>query len=151
MPDVIHWRFIVFAILFAGLLYLQFYLAHRQWKKIKGHQTSEIDVGYVRMEDYLAQSFRRKVKEWLQLPSTVTGERERTILKGREKIRVITGGFEFGSGEKCDDILVVEGDFACGPNCLFAREILVKGNARIGPGPSCNPWLWMAIWRSVGT
>ena len=99
MPDVFPWRFILFAILFAGLLYLQFYLAHRQWRKIKGHQTSEIDVGYVRMEDFLAQSFRRKVKEWLQLPSTVQNDRERTILKGRETIRVITGGIEFGAGE----------------------------------------------------
>ena len=134
MPDVIAWRFIVFTIIFAGLLYLQFYLAHRQWRKIKGQQTSEIDVGYVRMEDYLAQSFRRKVKEWLQLPSTIASDRERTILKGRETIRVITGGIEFGSGEQCDDILVVEGDFACGSGCLFAREILVKGNARFGPG-----------------
>src|SRR5580693_5893429 len=105
MADVIQWRFIVFAIIFAGLLYLQFYLAHRQWKKIKGQQTSEIDVGYVRMEDYLGQSFRRKVKEWLQLPSTSSGERERTIIKGREKIRVITGGIQFGSDEVCDDIL----------------------------------------------
>jgi predicted acyltransferase (DUF342 family) len=134
MLDVIQWRFIVFAILFAGLLYLQFYLAHQQWKKVKGQQTSEIDVGYVRMEDYLAQSFRRKVKDWLQLPSTTISDRERTILKGREKIRVITGGIEFGAGEKCDDILVVEGDFACGPSCLFGREILVKGKATIGPG-----------------
>ena len=134
MLDVIPWRFIVFAIIFSGLLYLQFYLAHRQWKRVKGHQTSEIDVGYVRMEDYLAQSFRRKVKEWLQLPSSTSGERERTILKGRETIRAITGGIEFGSGEISDDILVVEGDFECGAGCQFAREILVKGNARIGAG-----------------
>jgi hypothetical protein len=74
------------------------------------------------------------VKEWLQLPSTVTSDRERSIMKGRERIRVITGGIEFGADEQCDDILVVEGDFACGPGCLFAREILVKGNARFGPG-----------------
>src|SRR6202142_2980233 len=125
MPAVIQWRFILFTIIFAGLLYLQFYLAHRQWKKIKGQQTSEIDVGYIRMEDYLAQSFRRKVKEWLQLPSTIASERERTILKGRETIRVITGGIEFGSGEQCDDILVVEGDLACGSGCLFCREMRV--------------------------
>jgi predicted acyltransferase (DUF342 family) len=134
MPDVIAWRFMVFAIIFAGLLYLQFYLAHAQWKRIKGRQTSEIDVGYVRMEDFLAQSFRRKVKEWLQLPATTTNEKERTILKGRETIRVITGGIEFESGEQCDDILVVEGNFECGSGCLFAREILVKGNARVGAG-----------------
>lgn len=134
MPDVIPWRFILFAILFAGLLYLQFYLAHRQWKRIKGQQSSEIDVGYVRMEDYLAQSFRRKVKEWLLLPSTVRNNRERTIVKGRETIRVITGAFEFGAGEQVDDILVIEGDFTCGSNCFFAREILVKGNAQFGPG-----------------
>ncbi len=134
MPDVIAWRFIVFAIIFAGLLYLQFYLAHAQWKRIKGRQTSEIDVGYVRREDFLAQSFRRKVKEWLQLPSTTSTEKERTILKGRETIRVITGSIEFEAGKQCDDILVVEGNFECGSGCLFAREILVKGNARIGAG-----------------
>src|ERR1700690_1782465 len=130
MPDVLAWRFIVFAIVFAGLLYLQFYLAHRQWRRIKGHQTSETDVGYVRMEDYLAQSSPRKVKELVQLPSTIRSDRERTILKGTETIRVITGGIEFGSGHQCDDILVVEGDFTCGSDCFFAREILVKGNAR---------------------
>ena len=133
MADLFAWRFILFAILFAGLLYVQFYLAHRQWRKIKGQQTSEIDVGYVRMEDYLAQSFRRKVKEWLRLPSQSSGGKERTILKGQETIRVITGGIEFGSDESSDDILVVEGDFTCGSGCLFAREILVKGNARVGP------------------
>lgn len=133
MADYIAWRFLIFAIIFAGLLYLQFYFAHRQWKKIKGQQTPEIDVGYVRMEDYLSQSFRRKVKEWLKLPATSVSERGRTILKGHETIRVTTGA-EFEGGEHCDDILVVEGDFACGPICIFAREILVKGNARIGPG-----------------
>jgi predicted acyltransferase (DUF342 family) len=134
MPDVLPWRFILFAIVFAGLLYLQFMLAHRQWKKIKGDRTSEIDVGYVRMEDYFAQSFRRKVKEWLQLPTASSGEKERTILKGKETIRVISKGVQIGAGESCDDILVVEGDFACGAGCILGREILVKGNAKIGQG-----------------
>lgn len=133
MSDVIPWRFVVFAIVFAGLLYLQFYLAHRQWKKLRGEPTSEIDVSYVRMEDYLAQSFRMKVKEWLQLPSTAGDGSERTIIKGRERIRV-TGELAFGSGEQSDDIHVVEKDFSCGSGCVFAREILVRGNARIGDG-----------------
>jgi len=133
MSDFIAWRFLIFAIVFAGLLYLQFYLARRQWKKIKGAPASEIDVGYVRMEDYMAQSFRRKVKEWLKLPPTSVTEEGRTILKGRETIRVTTGA-DFDAGEHCNDILVIDGDFNCGANCVFSREILVKGNARIGPG-----------------
>ena len=133
MSDFIAWRFLIFAIVFAGLLYLQFFLARRQWKKIKGTQAAEIDVGYVRMEDYLAQSFRRKVKEWLKLPPTSVTDGARTILKGRETIRVTTNA-DFDAGEHCNDILVIDGDFNCGPNCVFSREILVKGSARIGPG-----------------
>src|SRR5579871_4546540 len=125
MADVFAWRFIIFTLLFAGMLYLQFYVAHRQWKKVKGQQAQEIDVGYVRMEDYLAQSFRRKVKDWLKLPAETTSEQGRTILKGSETIRVSTAA-DYGAGEHCDDILVVEGDFKCGPDCVFSREILVK-------------------------
>jgi predicted acyltransferase (DUF342 family) len=86
------------------------------------------------MEDYLAQSFRRKVREWRQLPGTSTGEKERSIIKGHEKIRVISGDVEFRARDVTEDILIVEGDFKCGSGCLFAREILVKGNARIGSG-----------------
>ncbi len=148
MPDAIAWRFILFAIIFAGLVYVQFYLAHRQWRKLKGEQASEIDVGYVRMEDYLAQSFRRKVREWLQLPATSTSETERIIQKGQETIRVVKSA-EFESGKLCDDILVVEGDFTCESNCVFTREILVKGNARVGPGTQLQSMavegdLWLA-------
>jgi len=133
MADFFAWRFILFAIIFAALLYVQFYLAHRQWRKLKGRQSSEIDVGYVRMEDYLAQSFRRKVKEWLKLPVTSSNDTGKTILKGSETIRVTTRA-DFGAGEQCDDILIVEGDFACGPMSVFGREILVKGSAKVGPG-----------------
>lgn len=131
MSDVFAWRFLLFAVVFGGLLYLQFYLAHRQWKKVKSEQTSEIDVSYVRMEDYLAQSFRRKVRDWLKLPGTADGGGARTIQKGKEQIRV-SAAREFGSKESCGEILVVEGDFSCGPECLFGSEILVKGNARVG-------------------
>jgi len=132
MADLLPWRFVAFALVFALLVYLQFYLAHRRWNRLKGEEATEIDVNYVRSENYLAQSFRRKVKEWLQLPATVE-EGGRFIVKGRERIRV-TGPLDLPAREQCDDILVVDGDFSCGPECCLVRELCISGNASIGNG-----------------
>jgi hypothetical protein len=130
---VIPWRFFLFTGLLVLILYLHFYLAHRQWRRLKGRPSLEIDVNYVRMEDCLPQSFRLKVKEWLQLPAvTVTGT-ERTILKGNERIRA-TGPMAIGDRHESDAIWVVDGDFSCGSGCEFFREIYARGSARIGHG-----------------
>jgi predicted acyltransferase (DUF342 family) len=134
MADIIAWRFLVFAAVCGLLLYCQFYLAHRQWRKLKGERAGEIDVNYVRREDYLAQSFRTKVMEWLKLPASEDDEAGSVILKGREKIRVLGAGVDLALKEDCHDILVVRGNFSCGPGCTLSRELLIHGNAAIGPG-----------------
>ena len=132
MGDAAIWRFVVFVLIIAALVYLQFHLAHRQWSRLKGGEASEIDVGYIRIENYLAQSFRTKVRDWLLLPASADHPQNgRIIVKGKEKIRV-TGALELAAGELSDDILVVEGDFSCGPGCTLARELCIRGNAKVG-------------------
>ena len=131
MGDASAWRFVLFALIFAGVVYFQFFLAHRQWSRLKGGEASEIDVGYVRVENYLAQSFRTKLKDWLQLPAQADPQLGRIILKGEERIR-ITGALALPAGEVRDEILVVEGDFSCGAGSTLAREVCVRGNASIG-------------------
>jgi acetyltransferase-like isoleucine patch superfamily enzyme len=132
MDEFSVWRFVIFACAFAAMIYLQFYLAHREWMKVKGEQASEIDVGYVRTENYMAQSFRMKVAGWLQLPAQPDQRGGNFIIKGRERIHA-SGALEIGAGESSDDIKVVNGDFICGPDCNLTRELYIRGNATIGP------------------
>jgi len=129
---VIPWRFILFGLGLALAVYLHFFFAHRQWRRLKGKHSFEIDVDYIRMENFIPQSFRLKVKEWLQLPDvTEGGAGERIIRKGKEEISV-TGPLVVEEAERSNQILIVEGDFKCGPECEFDKEIYVEGDARIG-------------------
>lgn len=131
MAEMIPWRFLIFTAIFAAMFYCQFYLAHRQWLRLKGEQATEIDVNYVRSENYFGQSFRVKVKDWLTIPP-MPGQDGTTILKGDECIRVIDS-MELPAGSDCDDILVVERNFACAAGSRLRREVLVHGDAEIGP------------------
>ena len=67
---MIPWQFLAFTAIMGGLLYLHFYFAHSRWRRVRGANPSDIDVNYVRREDYFAQSFRCKAKGWLELPSS---------------------------------------------------------------------------------
>jgi hypothetical protein len=126
------WRFLLFTSAVGLLVYLHFYLAHRQWRRLKGEPSTEIDPSYIRVENYFSQSFRAKVKEWLALPGEWHEESKETrIIKGKERIRV-TGPLALDDGETCTDILVVKGEFSCGRGCRLASEILVRGHARLG-------------------
>ena len=133
MAELLPWRFLLFAAVCGLLLYLQFYLAHKRWRSLKGERAGEIDVNYVRREDYFAQSFRKKVEEWLRLPGE-HHESQIAILKGTERIRVLSTDLEVGPEEDCNDILVANGNFRCGAGCTLSREVLVHGNADIGAG-----------------
>ena len=52
--------------------------------------------------------------------------------KGNERI-FVAGGAQYPAGRKEKEILVIEGDFACGRDCDFEKELMVKGNCAIGP------------------
>ncbi len=131
---MIPWRFLLFTAAVGLLVYLHFYLAHRQWRRLKGEPSTEIDPSYIRVENYFSQSFRAKVKEWLQLPGAWSEDKKDLfIVKGSEKIRV-TGPLQIEAGAHSAEILVVRGEFGCGPCCRLSSEILARGNARIGAG-----------------
>jgi len=131
MADFVAWRFLIFVAIFGMLVYLQFYLAHREWRKLKGEQASDIDVNYVRTEDYFAQSFRMKAQDWLKLPSSVDDQGATVIVKGNERIRLLEN-LGIAADGSCRDIVITEHDFSCGPRSTMTREIWARGNAVVG-------------------
>jgi hypothetical protein len=126
--------FILFSIIFAALVYAHFVFAFRSWKISRNEQDRNIDLSYVRLEDYFARSFRLKLSEWLKLPvQSCHPDGTRVILKGNENIKV-TDSSEYPKGSISDDILAVQGSFKCSEACIFQREIYVQGDALIGFG-----------------
>lgn len=127
--------FLVFSLLFAGVLYLHFLQAHRAWRAIRGRQSLELDMGYVRMENYFGHSFRRKLKQWLEtLPMAPgAGAGVRVYDHGRERIYV-TREVRYPAGRVEREMVVSEGVFSCGPNCDFQNEVMVRGEGEVGEG-----------------
>lgn len=127
--------FLLFALLFLGVLYLHFFFAHRAWRTIRGRQSLELDMGYVRMENYFSHSFRRKLKQWLDTPPMTqeAGPGVRVYDHGRERIYV-TGEVRYPAGRVEREMVVSEGPFACGPNCDFQNEVMVRGDGEVGEG-----------------
>jgi len=126
--------FLLFSLFFCAVFYLHFSMAHRAWRKIKGRESAELDMGYVRMEDYFGQSFRAKLAVWIKtLPRATNSSTGLQVFdKGNERI-FVAGGAQYPAGRKEREILVIEGDFACGRDCDFEKEVMVKGNCAIGP------------------
>jgi predicted acyltransferase (DUF342 family) len=125
--------FLVFTLLFLLLFYMHFALAHRAWLTIRGRQSSELDMGYVRLEDYFGQSFRAKLREWTKsvTPDPSSTASLKVLHRGAERI-FIAGPTHYPAGRKESEVLVIEGDFVCGNECAFDRELMVKGNCGIG-------------------
>jgi hypothetical protein len=129
--------FLIFSAIFLVIFYLHFSLAHRAWLVIRGKQSSELDMGYVRLEDYFGQSFRRKLKHWLAtLPAANNSTAGlRVYDHGQERIYVAPA-VQYPSGRVEKEILVTEGAFSCGANCDFRNELMVKGDGVVGEGTS---------------
>ena len=126
--------FFVYSIFFLFLVYLHFHFAWMALRRMRGSTSHEIDTGYVKIEDYFGQSFRAKLKSWIEAaPNGGPPVLLRTIQKGSEAIYV-AGSANYPSGHRESGILVIEGDFTAGPNCDFTRELYVRDNCRIGAG-----------------
>jgi predicted acyltransferase (DUF342 family) len=125
--------FVIFAILFCLLYYAHFALAHRAWLSIRGRKSSELDMAYVRMEDYFGHSFRSKLKQWMEsLPQQPESTAALKIYnRGHERI-FRAGAAKYPAGRKERELLVIEGDFSCGRDCEFENELMIKGNGIIG-------------------
>lgn len=124
--------FLLYSAGFALLIYLHFAVAHLAWDRLRGREASDIDMAYVRLEDYFGQSFRSKLQRWRRLPEDGTSNPfYRSVWKGEERL-LLGGSAHFPDRNHSDAILVVDGDFTCGPRCTFAREIYVKRDCQIG-------------------
>lgn len=127
--------FLVFCLLFLLFFAAHFALASRGWGLMRGIASTEVDMQYVRQEDYFAQSFRRYVRKWLtSLPRKVnetTGIR--SYEKGPERI-LVTKTVQYPANQKEDNVIIVEGSFGCGGNCQFTKELLVRQDCAIGGG-----------------
>lgn len=124
--------FLLFAAFFAAMVYLHFCLAHREWRRSRGSVSGELDQDYVRMEDYFGRSFRLKVKEWLaEAGAEAAAQGGVKTSRAGEFLRV-SGSLEWPPGTAAPDVLMVQGDFSCGPDCELTRELYALGNCRIG-------------------
>jgi predicted acyltransferase (DUF342 family) len=124
--------FLLFSLAVFLIYYLHFIVAQRAWRRLKGVQSNEIDLHYVRVEDYFGRSFRAKMQDWLELPAAETSTPTlREIAKGNERLFVApTAAYPDAITES--GILAVENDFSCGTNCRFQREVMARGDADIG-------------------
>ena len=79
-----------------------------------------------------AGEFRKQAREWLAtsrparaVPYTFQAGSQRVVILGRSHLR---------AGHALDAILLVQGDFSCGPGCSFLHPVYVSGGAEIGKG-----------------
>ncbi len=126
--------FALFSIFFIGLLYSHFALAHSVWTEGRGRNSAELDMDYVRIENYFGRSFRSKVQQWLQLPyeESMAGAM-RVIDRGVEKV-IVAGKGMFPDGRRERLAMILQSDFNCGPDCIFERELMVSRDALVGQG-----------------
>jgi len=129
----IPWTFLAFTGVVGGIIYLHFYFAHNRWRQVRGQETEDIDPSYIRREDYFGQSFRTKLRSWLELPAITSPDGARTIQKSNERIRVIPA-LRLADRAQSDDILSIQSDFSCGASSNFGREIYAAGNVSVGTG-----------------
>jgi predicted acyltransferase (DUF342 family) len=124
--------FLLFAFLLAVLLYLHFAPAHLAWLLLRGRYASEINMGYLRAEDYFGQSFRALVEDWLHLPAVIESPHLRVVNRGNERVFVASSSSYPDLRRECE-VLVLKGDFTCGARCEFEKELYVQGDCEIGP------------------
>lgn len=126
--------FVIFSLIFVALVCAHFVPAYRAWSASRTQVVSDIDAGYVRVEDYFARSFRAKVSEWCKLPPCAAlPDGTRIVKKGKERLR-IANSCQYPPQSQSDEVLIVCGGFLCGAGCAFHREIFVSGDAAIGAG-----------------
>ena len=124
--------FLLFSLTVFVVYYLHFIVAQRAWRRMRGVQSNEIDLHYVRVEDYFGRSFRAKMQDWMELPAMDTSTANlREIEKGSERLFVAPVA-AYPDSVRESGILAVENAFTCGANCRFLREIFARQSADIG-------------------
>jgi hypothetical protein len=125
--------FLLFSVIFSFIYYLHFHIALATYKRMRGETSKELDTGYVRLEDYFAQSFRTKMSAWLKLPKDPASSPDLAVIdKGGEKIYIARDARYPDSHEE-SEMVVVDGDFQCGAECSFEKELLIRQDCVVGP------------------
>ncbi len=130
--------FLVFAFLL--LFSLSFYFGIREWLKPEDDTPIPVDVEYVRVENYVGESFRSKMQEWLEsaqqlevqepLEPPVEAVLEKT---NGERILLLNSG-SFGGGRNYEELLICEGSLSLEDRSEFRREIYCRGRLETGAG-----------------
>ncbi|MCC7498532.1 MAG: hypothetical protein IT160_13205 [Bryobacterales bacterium] len=124
--------FLLFSITVFIIYYLHFAVAQRAWRQMRGGQSNEIDLHYVRVEDYFGRSFRSKMQDWMELPALESSTANlREIEKGNERLYIAPAA-AYPDSVRESGILAIENTFTCGSGCRFQREIYVRDTADIG-------------------
>jgi hypothetical protein len=125
--------FLLFTAFFAAFFYLHFAFAHRAWLALRGQISSELNMAYVRIEDYFGLSFRSLLENWLRLPSSPESTPGlRVVDRGHERI-FVAGSAAYPDMRRESEVLVIQGHFSCGSRCDFRRELYVRESCEIGP------------------
>jgi hypothetical protein len=122
---------LIFFALFVIVVAAHFAFARQAWLGLRSASPTEIDLDYVRRDDWFAQSFRSRIAQWSVAPATQTHTQFRVFeAKGAKLIESEQSRANSRTGTM--EIYSFTNDFACFPESVFARELSVKGNAEIG-------------------
>ena len=122
---------VLFALFFAAVIAGHFFFARQAWGQLRGAADTEIDLDYVRRDDWLAQSFRSRLAHWTAAPANEAYSRFRVFQAQGERL-IESQQSQAHAKQSSPDIYSFTNDFACFPESAFARELSVKGNAEVG-------------------
>jgi len=141
-------NYLLLVLLFMGLVFLCFLPALIEYLRPKDDKPLAINLSMGLDERYFSHSFRNILEpaflgvgkdrvlrdeqkpDWLQkFPVLKT---HLMMHRGKEEIWLAEGDIKVPAGSKFDRILIVDGNFFTEGNCLFEKELFVKGDCFIG-------------------
>lgn len=146
---------LLFTFVFLMLLAAHFFFAWRGWRQLKGLALHDIDMNYVRQEDYFGRSFRNQLQTWLSIPGETVGLCRR-IQTPNDTLEVYSGAAHFPRLTDSDAVIVAE-RIAADEQAVFHRELYARNECVIGAssrlqavacdgrlhiGPSCQVVRW---------
>lgn len=139
--------YIILVLVFLGLVVACFIPALLEYFRPKDAGPLKIDMNRNIDERYFSQSFRRMIERAVSLPDSRPNSAKTQpvvfhgvparwiaadINRGPEEIVEVKGNLSVPANTELAEVLVVRGSLTTGQNCVFKKEILVEGGAKIG-------------------
>ena len=122
---------ILFFLFFATVVAAHFLFAGQAWQQLRGVNETDIDLTYVRRDNWFGQSFRTQVAAWTSAPATQTHAKFRIFGAGQQ--RLIESDQNSASTRAANsELYAFTQGFSCPAESVFSREISVHGDACIG-------------------